>query len=67
MKNNDLEQRYRAMVEDNVNVGKINDGLAFVQIEQTVIGLVSREAGVVILVRVGDDDVFELAVGHIVG
>lgn len=29
MKNNDLEQRYRAMVEDNVNVGKINDGVEF--------------------------------------
>lgn len=29
MKNNDLEQRYRAMVEDNVNVGKTNDGVEF--------------------------------------
>lgn len=29
MKNNDLEQRYRAMVEDNVNVGKTHDGVEF--------------------------------------
>lgn len=26
---NDLEQRYRAMIEDNVNVGKTNDGVEF--------------------------------------
>ena len=29
MKNSDLEQRYREIVEDNVNVGKTNDGTEF--------------------------------------
>lgn len=35
---NDLEQRYRAMIEDNVNVGKTNDGVEFLTL---IAGIVS--------------------------
>ena len=46
-----------------VGHGKINDGAALIKVKNTAVQ--HRKARVVILVRVGNDDVFQLAVGHV--
>ena len=39
MKNNNLEQRYKEMIEDNVNVGKTNDGVEFLILIVGIVGI----------------------------